>query len=173
MAEPFPEPVVAEAWARSWQMCQCVGRGHSWHQGCIVCGHSLTLAQRGREGVGAWEAHHFDPNGPASLAIAGSTAGPATGRPWGRGEVTNRGPVAQWTERHSTKVGDQGSNPCRPAVGVSEKVPLFWLTNPDSWAIIKLVEWRGLERVPGLPRSKADGNRQGHRPFSFSTGFGR
>jgi len=68
MAEPFPEAVVAEAWAHSQQTCQCLQRGHSCHQGRLVCDHSLTLAQRGREGEGAWEAHHFDPNGPATLA---------------------------------------------------------------------------------------------------------
>jgi len=61
----FPDSVVDAAWIRAGGKCECrrVGHVHS-----IPHGSSLTRANRGREGRGAWEAHHRVRGGPDTLS---------------------------------------------------------------------------------------------------------
>ena len=51
----FPDEVIATAWIGCNGFCECtrVGHGHG-----ARCARSIELDQRGREGPGAWEAHH-------------------------------------------------------------------------------------------------------------------
>ena len=46
---PFSNEVILAAWARAGGKCE-------------RCGKSLKFENRGREGWGAWEAHHKDGN---------------------------------------------------------------------------------------------------------------
>ena len=57
---PFPPKVLSEAWVRSMAACECRLDNH---QHAVPCGVALRLASRGREGEGAWEAHHMVPEG--------------------------------------------------------------------------------------------------------------
>lgn len=52
---PFPDDVVSAAWKRAGGKCECARTTHGHY---ATCGKTLTWANRGREGVGAWEAHH-------------------------------------------------------------------------------------------------------------------
>jgi len=65
VAEDFSGETVRAAWARGRARCECrrVSHGHSDPHG-----KELVYANRGREGAGAWEAHHVDPKGGNTLA---------------------------------------------------------------------------------------------------------
>ena len=52
----FPEGEVSKAWQNAGGRCECERTTHANHRG--KCGKPLVWANRGREGVGAWEAHH-------------------------------------------------------------------------------------------------------------------
>ena len=54
----FPAKVLSDAWVRSMAACEC---RLAEHQHAVPCGVSLRQASRGREGEGAWEAHHIVP----------------------------------------------------------------------------------------------------------------
>jgi 5-methylcytosine-specific restriction endonuclease McrA len=51
----FPESVVKEAWKRAGGRCECKNTTHNHYR---RCNKQLTWENRGREGRGAWEAHH-------------------------------------------------------------------------------------------------------------------
>jgi len=52
----FPDEVVEQAWARAEGRCECrrITHEHSYAR----CNKELVKENRGREGRGAWEAHH-------------------------------------------------------------------------------------------------------------------
>mgnify|MGYP007094617445 CR=1 FL=1 len=57
----FSNDVVLRAWRRSDGKCEC---GRSSHNHLYVrCNKELVWENRGREGRGAWEAHHIDSDG--------------------------------------------------------------------------------------------------------------
>ena len=62
---PFPESVVEDAWKRSGGKCECPRTSHGHNDP-----HNRTLikSSRGREGIGAWEAHHKNKNGGDTLS---------------------------------------------------------------------------------------------------------
>ena len=51
----FPDSVVEAAWKRAKGRCEC---RRTTHDHTIPHGIQLTWGNRGREGKGAWEAHH-------------------------------------------------------------------------------------------------------------------
>lgn len=51
----FSDETVTDAWDRADGKCECKRLLHD-HNG--VCGKQLSWGNRGREGRGAWEAHH-------------------------------------------------------------------------------------------------------------------
>ena len=53
---PFPESVVKEAWKRAGGRCECKRTTHDHYGRCYK---QLTWENRGREGRGAWDAHHI------------------------------------------------------------------------------------------------------------------
>ncbi len=53
----FSEEVVAQAWQRAGEKCECVITAHG-HIG--RCYRKLVWANRGREGPDAWETHHIN-----------------------------------------------------------------------------------------------------------------
>jgi hypothetical protein len=55
----FSDDVVEQAWGRAGGKCECTRTTHG-HWG--RCNTPLLWAARGREGWGAWEAHHIDGN---------------------------------------------------------------------------------------------------------------
>lgn len=61
---PFNEQTIQQAWNRSGGRCECTRILHS-HSG--RCNKQLSYENRGREGRGAWEAHHR-----TSVAAGGS-----------------------------------------------------------------------------------------------------
>jgi len=61
----FAQPVVLQAWKRAGARCECRRAGHSSHG--ASCGKQPVQANRGRQGRGAWEAHHKVHGGPDTL----------------------------------------------------------------------------------------------------------
>lgn len=57
----FSDTCVAAAWQRAGGRCECERTTHG-HSG--RCGKTLSWNNRGREGWGAWEAHHITAGGP-------------------------------------------------------------------------------------------------------------
>jgi hypothetical protein len=64
MAKPFPIIVVNAAWERAGGHCECAAPGHG-HEG--RCNLKLVKPMRGGRNLGAWEAHHIDPDGEPVL----------------------------------------------------------------------------------------------------------
>ena len=52
----FTQETVDQAWRRSSAHCEC-GRSTHGHNS-VRCNKQLVYASRGRDGQGAWEAHH-------------------------------------------------------------------------------------------------------------------
>ena len=63
----FSDETVEKAWKRSGGYCECNRVSHSNHEG-RSCGKQLVKENRGREGRGAWEAHHKGDNSDNSLS---------------------------------------------------------------------------------------------------------
>ena len=64
----FPLSVVQAAWDRSGGRCECPRVTHN--HGVSKCNKQLVVGNRGREGVGAWEANHrvrVESGGPDTL----------------------------------------------------------------------------------------------------------
>lgn len=61
----FPDSVVKQAFDRAGGRCECNRTGHD-HTG--RCNKQLVWENRGREGRGAWEAHHRVADGPDTLS---------------------------------------------------------------------------------------------------------
>lgn len=53
----FSSEIIAQAWLRAQERCECTRKTHNHYGRCIK---ELILDKRGREGYGAWEAHHRD-----------------------------------------------------------------------------------------------------------------
>ncbi len=51
----FSDETVRQAWQRAGGKCECTRKTHS-HSG--RCNKTLSWGNRGRSGMGAWEAHH-------------------------------------------------------------------------------------------------------------------
>jgi 5-methylcytosine-specific restriction endonuclease McrA len=62
----FSDSVVLQAWQRAGGKCECkrLTHAHSWAR----CNNDLVWENRGREGRGAWEAHHITAGGPDILS---------------------------------------------------------------------------------------------------------
>ena len=56
----FPESVIDQAWKRSGGKCECKRTSHGH---ASPHGKQLVKSNQGREGIGAWEAHHINANG--------------------------------------------------------------------------------------------------------------
>ena len=65
LTRKFSEEVVAEAFNRFGSRCECrrISHLHGYR-----CPRLLVFQARGRERLGAWEAHHRDSNGDDSLS---------------------------------------------------------------------------------------------------------
>lgn len=59
----FSDETVLAAWRRSGGKCECT-RTLCGHRG--RCNRLLVWDMRGKEGLGGWEAHHIDVDGPDS-----------------------------------------------------------------------------------------------------------
>ena len=57
----FSDDVVERAWKRAKGCCECRRITHNNHSG--RCDEKLDWLNRGRDGHGAWEAHHINSNG--------------------------------------------------------------------------------------------------------------
>ena len=66
MPELFPETVVELAWRRSGGRCECTRVTHD--HDATRCPRILTKENRGRNMIGAWEAHHINSYGSAVLS---------------------------------------------------------------------------------------------------------
>lgn len=53
----FPAEVVEAAWKRAGGRCECRRKSHGHRY--VRCNKQLVWNNRGREGRGAWEAHHL------------------------------------------------------------------------------------------------------------------
>lgn len=62
----FSEETVLQAWRRAGGRCECRRTSHNHLN--IRCGKTLVWENRGREGWGAWEAHHINSNGGDDLS---------------------------------------------------------------------------------------------------------
>lgn len=62
----FPDYVVEAAWRRAGGRCECERVTHD--HGRRRCGKQLVWGNRGREGRGAWEAHHRVAGDPETLS---------------------------------------------------------------------------------------------------------
>ncbi len=62
----FSDEVVAQAWTRAGGKCECERTTHD--HGTIRCNKILIWDNRGREGGGAWEAHHINRYGLDTLS---------------------------------------------------------------------------------------------------------
>ncbi len=62
----FSNDVVEQAWKRCGGSCECRRAAHDHLY--IRCNKQLVWDNRGREGRGAWEAHHKNANGGDSLS---------------------------------------------------------------------------------------------------------
>jgi len=61
----FSNTVVEAAWKRAGGRCECRRTTHSHPY--VRCNKQLVWANRGREGRGAWEAHHVNSSGGDGL----------------------------------------------------------------------------------------------------------
>jgi len=61
----FPDSVVQQAWQRAGGRCECTRITHNHG---VPCNKQLVWDNRGREGRGAWEAHHRTTGGPDTLS---------------------------------------------------------------------------------------------------------
>ena len=57
----FSDNVVDLAWIRAGGKCEC--RRQSHNHAYIRCNNELVWGNRGREGIGKWEAHHLSSSG--------------------------------------------------------------------------------------------------------------
>ncbi len=57
----FSNEVVKQAWQRAGGKCECRRNDHNHDY--VRCSKQLVWENRGREGRGAWEAHHINSNG--------------------------------------------------------------------------------------------------------------
>ena len=62
----FSNDVVTQAWKRAGERCECGRVSHPSHG--ARCGNGLIWENRGREGGGAWEAHHKTAGGPDTVS---------------------------------------------------------------------------------------------------------
>ncbi len=62
----FPENIVMQAWQRAGGRCECRRSNHDHYY--ARCNKELVWENRGREGRGAWEAHHINSYGGDSLS---------------------------------------------------------------------------------------------------------
>jgi hypothetical protein len=62
----FSDDVIKQAWNRSGGRCECQRTAHD--HSVFRCPRKLTWANRGREGEGAWEAHHVSVAGGDGLS---------------------------------------------------------------------------------------------------------
>ena len=62
----FSDEVVAQAWRRAGGRCECRRTTHNHPY--ARCNKELVWENRGREGRGAWEAHHITPAGGDTLS---------------------------------------------------------------------------------------------------------
>ncbi len=62
----FSEDTVQKAWSRAGGNCECRRKSHNHLY--VRCNKQLVWQNRGREGRGAWEAHHLNANGGDGLA---------------------------------------------------------------------------------------------------------
>jgi len=62
----FSDETVLQAWRRAGGRCECRRISHNHPN--IRCGKTLVWENRGREGWGAWEAHHINSNGEDDLS---------------------------------------------------------------------------------------------------------
>ena len=62
----FSDNVVLQAWKRAGGRCECKRKSHDHNYN--RCNKVLNWQNRGREGIGAWEAHHINSNGPDTLS---------------------------------------------------------------------------------------------------------
>ncbi len=62
----FPDNVIFAAWARAGAKCECTRKSHGHFFG--RCYKTLVWDNRGRDGYGAWEAHHINSNGGDQLS---------------------------------------------------------------------------------------------------------
>lgn len=63
---PFSEAILRQAWIIAGGQCKC--RRNSHNHSYRVCNKPLVWDNRGREGRGAWEAHHINSNGEDILS---------------------------------------------------------------------------------------------------------
>jgi len=61
----FSEETINRAWKRADGKCEC--RRSSHNHSYVRCGKNLVFANHGREGRGAWEAHHINSSGGDGL----------------------------------------------------------------------------------------------------------
>lgn len=62
----FSDSVIKAAWTLAKGKCECI---RSTHQHLYVrCNKELIWNNRGRNGRGAWEAHHINSNGPDTFS---------------------------------------------------------------------------------------------------------
>ena len=61
----FSDDVIKQAWARSGGRCECKRITHEHQYRCL---NLLNISARGKEGLGAWEAHHTNSAGGDSLS---------------------------------------------------------------------------------------------------------
>ena len=62
----FSDEIVEQAWNRAGGKCECRRQTHGHDYG--RCNKQLVWENRGREGRGAWEAHHINANGGDMLS---------------------------------------------------------------------------------------------------------
>ena len=61
----FSDETILQAWKRADGKCECERTSHN-HSG--RCGKELVWENHGREGSGAWEAHHINSEGGEELS---------------------------------------------------------------------------------------------------------
>lgn len=62
----FSPETAAHAWKKAGGKCKCRRKSHNHKYG--VCNKTLVWKNRGREGRGAWEAHHKSVSGGDGLS---------------------------------------------------------------------------------------------------------
>jgi len=63
---PFSDDTVKKAWQQANGKCECRRTTHM--HGNVLCNKELVWENRGREGRGAWEAHHISSDGGDNLS---------------------------------------------------------------------------------------------------------
>ena len=66
LAPPISQSVIEAAWRRASGHCECPRDTHD--HGSIRCERQLAWADRGREGIGAWEATRVEAGGGDTLS---------------------------------------------------------------------------------------------------------